>query len=134
MNKKSSKILLGCALSALATLAFLIPAAAQSDDMHGTFSTTKNDCDAGQKTRIVFTGKTTSGPSIIKGSDFECALAGLKPAGTGMMYSEAICVVDGKNGTKAVEAGVTLDLGNYEDHFEVAIPELDGWKKMYRCK
>ena len=134
MNIKIMKATFGCIAFFLSTVALLLPAAAQSDDMYGTFSTTKNGCSAGQKSRIVFTGKTTSGPSIIKGSDFECALRELKPAGSGMMHSEAICVVDAKSGTKAVEAGVTLDLGNYSDHFEVAIPELDGWVKMYRCK
>ena len=134
MNNKITKTILGCTLMTLATLSFSLPAMAQSDEMHGTFSTTKNGCSAGQKMRIDFAKKTASGSSIIKGSNFKCALTELKPAGSGMMYSDAICVVETKNGTKSVEDGVTFDFGNYADHFEVAIPKLDGWIKMYRCK
>ena len=129
-----TKTILGCSLAALATAAFVLPATAQSDDMYGTFSTTKNGCSAGSDTKIVFKKKTTTGPSMIIGSDFECALRELKPAGSGMMSTEALCVVDAKNGTKEVEDNVAFDFGNYSDHFEVAIPELDDWKKMYRCK
>ena len=134
MNNKTTKTILGCILATLATVAFMLPAAAQSDDMYGTFATTKNGCAAGAKTQIVFKKKTATGPSIITSAKFECALAGLKPAGSGMMSSDAICVVDTGNGDEPVEDTVAFDFGNYKDRFEVSIPKMNDWIKMYRCK
>ena len=134
MNNKTTKTIHGCIFATLATAAFALPAAAQSDDMYGTFSTTKNGCSAGAKSKIVFTKKTATGPSMITSAKFECALAGLKPAGSGMMSSDAICVVDSGNGDEPVEDTVAFDFGNYSDHFEVAIPKMTDWLKMYRCK
>ena len=134
MNKNIMKTTLGCPAAFLATAVFLLPAAAQSDDMYGTFSTTKNGCSAGAQKRIVFKKNSASGPSMITNTKFECALAGLKPAGSGMMSSDAICVVDTGNGDEPVEDTVTFDFGNFKDHFEVSIPKMDGWIKMYRCK
>lgn len=133
MNNKMRKIISSWAVSTLLTGALLLPVVAHADDMHGTFATTKNGCSAGAKERIVFKEKTATGPSMITGSNFECALKELKPAGSGMMTTDALCVVDSENGTVEAEDSVDFDFGNYKDHFEVAIPKLDGWIKMYRC-
>ncbi len=134
MNNKNMKTTLACTLITLATASFALPAAAQSGDMYGTFATTKNGCSAGAKSKIVFKKKTATGPSMITSAKFECALAGLKPAGSGMMSSDAICVVDTGKGDEPVEDTVAFDFGNYKDRFEVSIPKMNDWIKMYRCK
>lgn len=132
MNNKAIKTTSGCTAAILATAIFMIPAIAQADDMYGTFSTTKNGC-SGSGTKIVFKKNTTTGISMISSKKFECALAGLKPAGSGMMSSDAVCVVDSGKGDEPVEDTVAFDFGNYKDRFEVSIPKLNDWIKMYRC-
>lgn len=134
MNNKTMITTLGCAAALFTTTILVVPATAQADDMYGTFSTTKNGCSAGPQSKIVFKKKTATGPSIISSVKFECALAGLKPAGSGMMSSDAICVVDSGNGDEPVEDTVAFDFGNNKDHFQVSIPKLNDWIKMYPCK
>jgi hypothetical protein len=52
------------------------------------------------------------------------------PAGTGLVaYPGSVCTVDGKKSSD----GISLDLGNYQDHFKLSLPGRKEWLSLYPC-
>jgi len=51
------------------------------------------------------------------------------PPGTGLVSLEAACTLDGEKTSR----GITLDLGNYRDRFELSLPGRGNWLKLCPC-
>lgn len=107
-----------------ACLATTVPGArAQEADIQTTYATEKGACGGGAEAQVEIAEGRITGPG------FDCALSKDRPAGSGLVAYDAACTVDGKKTTEVV----ALDLGNYDDHFELALPGREGWFKLYPC-
>jgi|GEM_PF-2527767 len=96
---------------------------AQSEDMYAVYATGAGACDAGPESRVEISEGRVSGPG------FSCDLGEMDPVGSGMVNYDASCIVD----DAAFSEPVTFDLGNYSDHFELALPGRDDWLALYPC-
>jgi hypothetical protein len=94
---------------------------AQEPDIHAIYSTVKGACGAA--------GTVEISAGRIKGPDFECTIQSGQPAGTGLVAYQGTCRVDGKQSTD----GLAMDLGNYDDHFELSLPGREDWLALYPC-
>ena len=95
----------------------------QEADIQTIYSTEKGSCGGGPQTKVEISEGHITGPG------FECALSSGHPAGTGLVAFEGYCMVDGKTSSK----GLALDLGNYDDHFELSLPGRVNWLTLYPC-
>ena len=96
---------------------------AQQADIQTNYATEKGACGGSPDKRVeIAKGRIT-------GRGFDCALSTSLPAGSGLVAYEATCTVDGEK----MSEFVALDLGNYDDHFELAVPGREGWLKLYPC-
>lgn len=100
------------------------PAHAQEAEIQAIYATERGACGGGAETRVEIAEGRINGP------DFDCALATPRPAGTGLVAYDATCMIDGNTWSD----GIALDLGNYEDHFKLALPDREGWLALYPCK
>lgn len=96
---------------------------AQPAEIQTTYSIEKGACDGGTETRVEIAEGRITGPG------FDCALSTSLPAGSGLVAYGATCTVEGEK----VSGTVALDLGNYDDHFELALPGREGWLELYPC-
>ncbi len=115
--------LIVAALAAVQFTATSTMAHAQEADIQTIYATEKGACGGGLDTKVEISKGRIVGPG------FDCTLSTGRPAGTGLVAYEANCSVDGKKTLK----GLSLDLGNYEDHFELALPGREDWVKLYPC-
>ena len=112
------------AMAIASGLAAASPVAISQDvGIQTVYATEKGACGRGPETRIEITQGRITGPG------FDCTLGDGRPAGTGLVAHEARCTVDGKTTSE----GISLDLGNYRDHFELALPGRANWLKLYPC-
>lgn len=96
---------------------------AQHADTYAVYATESGACDAAPESKVEIS------EGRIVGADFACDLGEASSAGSGLASYEAACVVD----NVASAEPVTFDLGNYSDHFEVALPGRDDWLPLYPC-
>lgn len=96
---------------------------AQDADIQTVYATEKSACGRGPQTRVKIAAGRITGPG------FDCALGQGRPAGTGLVAYDATCTVDGKT----TSDGLALDLGNYDDHFELSLPGRTDWLALYPC-
>ncbi len=92
-------------------------------EIQASYATRKNACGKGADTKVEI------GDGRIAGPGFDCSVSDAKPAGTGLVAYAATCTVDGKKSSE----GIALDLGNYEDHFELSLPGRPDWLKLFPC-
>ena len=114
-------IIVAVAVAQIATFSPL--AYAQDVDIQTIYSTEKGSCGGGSHTKVEIS------EGRIAGLGFECAISSGGPAGTGLVAFEGYCLVDGKTSSK----GFALDLGNYDDRFELSLPGRENWLKLYPC-
>jgi len=98
-------------------------ALSQDADIQTVYATEKGACGTGPDKKIEITEGRIVGPG------FSCTLGTSRPAGTGLEAYNATCTIDGKE----TDQGLALDLGNYQDHFELSLPGRDDWLKLYPC-
>ena len=96
---------------------------AQDGDIQTTYATEKGGCGGAPDKLVEIAEGRITGPG------FDCRLGDGRPAGTGLVYYEATCMVDGT----ATSGGLNLDLGNYADHFKLALPGREDWLSLYPC-
>jgi len=96
---------------------------AQEIDIQTVYATKKGACGADPEARVEITQGKIIGPG------FTCELSTGRPAGTGLVAYDAICVVDGKKSTTSI----ALDLGNYDDRFELSLPGRANMLSLYPC-
>lgn len=65
----------------------------------------------------------------IAGPDFDCSISNGRPAGTGLVAYNAVCMIDGKK----IPGGLALVLGNFQDHFKLPVPKRETWISLYPC-
>lgn len=121
LTTRNTRVSVAGALIAL--LAFGGASAVAQEDIYTNYASEKNGCSAPADTHINLTQNSVSG------SGFSCVLSNSAPAGSGLVNYDGACIIDGAK----VSDFVTFDLGNYADHFEVALPKRDGWLPMYPC-
>ena len=97
---------------------------AQEADIQTTYATEKGACGGSNSQNLVEISE-----GRITGPGFDCSLSAERPAGTGLVAYEAMCTIDGKKTSK----GLALDLGNYDDHFELSLPGRENWLSLYPC-
>jgi len=119
-NRERFQIILSIAV--LLILA-VTPARAQDAEIHADYVTTKGACANAAAPRVTIAAGRITGPG------FDCQLGEGRPAGSGLVAHEATCAMGGK----LVKDGIALDLGNYRDHFELALPGRAEWVKLYPC-
>ncbi|MFK7903077.1 MAG: hypothetical protein AB8B49_09585 [Nitratireductor sp.] len=95
----------------------------EEEDIYTTYSSKNDQCTGSPNSLITYAKASISGPN------FHCGLTNDTPAGTGLVNFDGQCTIDGQK----VSDIVTIDLGNYSDHFEVALPTRDHWLKMFPC-
>lgn len=96
---------------------------AQNIDIQTVYATKKGACGTGAKVSVEITQGKITGPG------FACEFSNGRPAGTGLVAYDAACLVDGKKSS----TGIALDLGNYDDHFELSLPGRATWLSLYPC-
>ncbi len=89
----------------------------------GAYSTVKEICQGDPSKLVLVTEE------LIEGPDFACTLSNFAPAGSGLANYDGVCTINGKE----VKGYVTFDLGNYDDHYEVSIPNSTEWLTLYPC-
>jgi len=94
---------------------------AQDSDIFADYATRKGECGQGSLVKI--------SKGRIAGPGFDCRLGDSRPAGTGLVQYSATCMIDGKRSSD----GIALDLGNYDDHFELSLPGRQDWISLYPC-
>ena len=87
------------------------------------YRTADTQCTDDRRELISIYGRSVVGPS------FMCALEAPTAAGTGMIGIEGVCSVNGK----LSEGILSMDLGNFNDHFELALPDEEEWISLYPC-
>ena len=87
------------------------------------YRTADSQCTDERRELVSIYGRSIVGPS------FKCALEALTPAGTGMIGIEGVCSVNGK----LSKGMLSMDLGNFDDHFELALPDEEEWISLYPC-
>lgn len=115
--------LIAIAIFASGFTATYFKAHAQGTDIQTVYATQKGACGRDPRNRIVISKGRITGPG------FDCTLSTMHPAGTGLAAYDATCTIDGKKTSK----GITLDLGNYRDHFELSLPGRKNWIALYPC-
>ena len=98
-------------------------ASGQEAEIRTLYATESGMCAAGPDTKVEILEGRIAGPG------FRCELGESDPVGSGLVNYAASCVVDGVASTEAI----TLDLGNYSDHFELALPGREEWLALYPC-
>ena len=104
-------------------LAFGGAHAAAQDDIYTDHASEKGSCAVAPDMLI------SLAEDAISGTGFSCELSNFAPAGSGLSNYDGACIIDGQEAS----GYVTFDLGNYSDHFEVALPTREGWLSMYPC-
>jgi hypothetical protein len=109
----------------LAITGLVWSASAQTGDVPGVYSTTKNrhGCKASSAKVVIREG-------LVAGPGFRCTISHPRPAGTGLEAYDAICSYAGRP-----RSGVlALDTGNYYHHIELSLPGKGGtWIPLYPC-
>jgi hypothetical protein len=119
----TASYLIAAMAAAIGLSAAGLQAHGQDAEIQTTYATERGACGGGAETRVeIAEGR-------INGLDFDCVLATPRPAGTGLVAYDATCMIDGNTWSD----GIALDLGNYEDHFKLALPGREGWLALYPC-
>lgn len=90
---------------------------------NGFYAPDKSACGGDPNAFVEIDGGHVSGPA------FECELGEFRPAGTGLAAYTATCMIDGRD----EEGFVVFDLGNYDDHFKMSLPDRKDWISLYPC-
>lgn len=89
----------------------------------GAYASEKGICKGDPSALILITEGHIDGPG------FDCAYSNFTPAGSGLVNYDGVCTIDGAT----VTGPLTFDLGNFEDHYEVSIPNAADWLALYPC-
>ncbi len=99
-------------------------AVAQEVDIQARYSTEKDACAQGPDKQVEIRQGQIVGPGFV------CTLLAGRPAGSGLVVYDGTCTI----GDKKTTTGPALDLGNYDDHFALSLPNSQTWIKLYPCK
>ena len=92
-------------------------------DLQTVYATKSGSCKTSKESLVTLLSQSIHGPG------FACELGDSKPAGTGLILFSAQCKIN----DAAVSGDIVFDFGNYDDHFEVSLPNNDDWLTLYPC-